>query len=58
MEKEQIQNLLAELDGIKGPEELPNWNMKAQALLVFIACKYPLGVVGKNEVELEIGCYR
>lgn len=43
-EKEQIQNLLAELELIKSPEGLTGWNMKAQALLTFIVCKNPLDI--------------
>lgn len=39
-EKQQAQNLLNELES-KGPEELPDWNIKAQSFLVFMAAKYP-----------------
>lgn len=40
-EKQQIRQLLDEADGIKGPEELPDWNIRAQTLLVFIAVRNP-----------------
>lgn len=35
MSDEQIRELLEELDNIKGPAELSDWNIRAQTLLVF-----------------------
>ena len=42
IEKEQINKLLDELSEIKGPQQLPEWNIKARTLLVFLACKNPV----------------
>ena len=40
-EKQQIRQLLDEADRMKRPEELPDWNIRAQRLLVFIAARNP-----------------
>ena len=40
-EKCRARELLDELARIKGPEELPVWNIRAQAFLVFMAAKNP-----------------
>lgn len=40
-EKQQIRQLLDEADKMKGPEELSDWNIRAQTLLVFIATRNP-----------------
>lgn len=39
IEKQKARELLDELNDIKGPGGLPNWNIKAQTLLVFIAAR-------------------
>ena len=39
IEKQQAKELLDELDEQKGPEGLADWNIRAQTLLVFIACR-------------------
>lgn len=35
----RARGLLAELDEIKGPAELPEWNMRMQTFLVFEAAR-------------------
>lgn len=37
-EKQQAANLLAELESL-GPEDLADWNRKAESFLVFMAAK-------------------
>ena len=39
-EKKEVQKLLEELN-TKKPEELPDWNIRAHTLLVFIAMRNP-----------------
>jgi len=39
-EKKEVQKLLDELN-TKKPEELPDWNIRAHTLLVFIAMRNP-----------------
>lgn len=41
LEKKKVQELLNEIDQIKKPQELPDWNIRAQTLLIFIAMRNP-----------------
>lgn len=38
-EKQRAKELLDELGTMKGPENLTDWNIRAQTLLVFVAIK-------------------
>lgn len=40
-ERKKVKELLNELDQMKGPEKLPDWNIRAQTLLVFITARKP-----------------
>lgn len=40
-EKRKAKELLDEHSRIKGPVELPDWNLRAQILLFFIAMRNP-----------------
>ena len=40
LEKQRAKELLDELSGI-GPEELLDWNIRANTFLVFTACRHP-----------------
>lgn len=46
-EKQRAKELLDELSGI-GPEELPDWNIRANTFLVFTACRYPKAIFEAN----------
>lgn len=48
LEKRKVKELLDELDRIKGPDELPDWNIRAQTLLIFIAMRNPDLVIEAN----------
>ena len=41
IEKWKVAELLDEHSRLKGPDELQDWNIKAQTLLVFIAMRNP-----------------
>lgn len=41
LEKQKIKELLNKHSQLKGSNELPDWNIKAQTLLIFIAMRNP-----------------
>jgi len=56
IDKARAKSLLKELDEIKGPDGLLDWNIKAQTFLVFTAAKlYCSKGKEQNNVEEENG---
>lgn len=47
-EKQKAKELLDELNEIKGPKDLSDWNIRAQTLIVFIAMRNPDSIFEAN----------